>query len=116
MMTRLQVAAAEQAPPPDDRYEDDEDEGDETAEQVEERPARRPPRRRSDAPPRKRSVPAKTSGSRCDTKMQETPRSRSARIWAKSRCASASVNAAVGSSRMSRRALRESARAITTIC
>ena len=64
MMTRLQVAAAEKAPPPDDRYEDDEDEGDETAEQVAERPARRPPRGRSDAPPRKRSVPAKTSGSR----------------------------------------------------
>ena len=61
MMTRLQVAAAEKAPPSDDRYED---EGDETAEQVEERPARRPPRRRSDAPPRKRSVPAKTAGSR----------------------------------------------------
>ncbi len=63
-----------------------------------------------------RSAMAKTSGKRCETNTQETPRSRSARMWPNSRCASLSVRAAVGSSRMSNRALRESAFAITTIC
>lgn len=49
------------APPP----EEDDDEDDEgMAEKAEERPARQPTRRRSDEPPRKRSGPAKTSGTR----------------------------------------------------
>ncbi|GAF46084.1 hypothetical protein [Rhodococcus wratislaviensis] len=49
------------APPP----EEDDDEDDEgMAEKAEERPARQPTRRRSDEPPRKRSAPAKTSGTR----------------------------------------------------
>ena len=65
---------------------------------------------------RMRSATAKTSARRCETKMQATPRSRRVRIRAKRRCASGSVSAAVGSSRISSRACLDSARAITTSC
>ena len=63
-----------------------------------------------------RSQIAKTSASRCETKMIATPRAFSARMRSKRRADSFSVSAAVGSSRISSRARLASARAITTSC
>ena len=63
-----------------------------------------------------RSEMAKTSASRWETKMMATPRAFSRRMRSKRRCDSCSVRAAVGSSRMRRRAFLASARAMTTSC
>ena len=63
-----------------------------------------------------RSEISNTSARRCDTKMMATPRALSARMRSNSRLASRSVSAAVGSSRMSRRAFFDRARTISTSC
>ena len=63
-----------------------------------------------------RSEIAKTSARRCETKMTATPRALQGSIRANRWSDSFSVNAAVGSSRMRRRAFFDSARAMTTSC
>ena len=63
-----------------------------------------------------RSEIAKTSASRCETKMIATPRAFSARMRSNRRGDSFSVSAAVGSSRIRSRARLASARAMTTSC
>ncbi len=63
-----------------------------------------------------RSASSKTSSIRCETKIVDTPSSRSFRTTAKRDSTSSSVRELVGSSRISRRASIDSARAISTIC
>ena len=63
-----------------------------------------------------RSASSKTSSSRWETKIVETPSSRSVRTTLKSDSTSSSVSELVGSSRIRTRASIESARAISTIC
>ncbi len=59
---------------------------------------------------------AKTSSSRCEMNSTAAPWSRRVAITANSRLTSTLVNAAVGSSMTSTRALRDNAFAISTIC
>ncbi len=63
-----------------------------------------------------RSVRAKTSFIRCETKSTATPSERRRRVIPKRASTSSSVSELVGSSRISTRASIERARAISTIC